>query len=140
MDVLKTLLERGLDPNDQENGGCSAIQHCLDSMDWGRAFRPWSGDGDFWHDDGGAREKLRAIHLLAKHGGKWAPGDKYEVNAARRCLLKLPPDYTVEFVWIMSKYRACAHEHVESLLRTPRIKSHVSPKRQRLAELSSSWA
>jgi len=34
------LLKRRLDPNDQENGGCSAIRPCLDTIGWGRDFRP----------------------------------------------------------------------------------------------------
>src|SRR5215210_5626480 len=48
-----------------------------------------------------AGDKLKAIHLVAKHGGKCRPSD-YEINSACRTLLRMIPDYTVDFVWIMS--------------------------------------
>ena len=39
------------------------------------------------------------------------------MESARRSLLKLAPDYTVEFVWIMSKYKVCSKDTIENLLR-----------------------
>jgi ankyrin repeat protein len=83
--------------------------------------------------------ELKAIHLLARHGAKWIPDDKHEMNSARRSLLQMKSDYAVEFVWIMSKYKACTHECVQSLLSTPTIKSHLAAHRQRIQELTGSW-
>ena len=51
--------------------------------------------------------------------------------------LKLIPDYTVEFVWIMAKYQACSRPTIEQLLRTPTITKHVAQFRERLAELEA---
>ncbi len=50
--------------------------------------------------------------------------------------MKLTPDYTVEFVWIMAKYQACSQYVIEQLLRTPSIKKHVGQFRERLVELT----
>ncbi len=50
---------------------------------------------------------MKAVHLLARNGAKWIPEDRSELNAVRQSLAKLVPDYTVEFVWIMHKYRGC---------------------------------
>jgi len=41
VNVLKKLLKKGLNPNDQENGGCSTIQGCLTRMSWALRVRPW---------------------------------------------------------------------------------------------------
>lgn len=44
------------------------------------------------------------IHILARNNVKWMSGGRYGFNDARRSLLKMENDYTVEFVWIMNKY------------------------------------
>ncbi len=138
MDVLRTLLEKGMDPNDQENGGCSAIQSLLNNMSFDVSLYDWSFRADKRKiDSHRSREKIKLVHLLAKHGAKWVPKDSGQLNAARRSLLKLTPDYTVEFVWILSRYKACSRKAVEQLLRTPAIKKHASRFQDRLAELVS---
>lgn len=142
LDVLKDLLKKGVYPNDEDNGGCSAIGSCLEYMSW-----EWDCYSPSWYRGGPerradtfrAREHLKAIHLLAKHGAKWVPRDTHAVNSARRSLLKLKPDYAMEFVWIMSKYKGCSRESIEQLLRTSTIKSHTSEHRARLQELLATW-
>ena len=63
------------------------------------------------------------------------PQDRQETNDARRSLLKMTPDYTVEFVWIMSGFQACSRCDLENLLRTSSIRAHVSKFRARINEL-----
>ncbi|MEX0652531.1 MAG: ankyrin repeat domain-containing protein [Phycisphaeraceae bacterium] len=143
LDILKRLLEKGLDPNDQESGGCSTIRSCLDGMSWARHYSPYAWERDAPKrslDTSESRDKLKAIHLLAKHGAKWMPVDKREVDSARRSLLRLKPDYTIEFVWIMGKYQACTVECVNDLLRTPAMKSHTAAYRARLQEILALWS
>ena len=65
------------------------------------------------------------------------PKDTSEINDARKSLLKLIPDYTVEFVWIMAKYQACSQPVIAQLLRTPTITKHMARFRERLAELTA---
>ena len=129
--ALKRLLEKGVNPNDQENGNCSAIQSCLNELGWARHFSySWERDTNGRNlDTRDSRDRLKAIHLLAKHGAKWVPQGKYEMSSARRSLVYLKPDYTVEFAWIMSKYKACSLEHLQELLRTPTIKAHIAGHR-----------
>ena len=66
------------------------------------------------------------------HGGA---KDTREINEARKWLVKLAPDYTVKFVWIMAKYQACSQYIMAQLLRTPTITKHVARFRERLDEL-----
>ena len=139
--VVQRLFAMGMEPNDQESGGCSAIQNLLEHMSW--TFSLWSTRepkrGSIDTDE--ARQKMKAIHILAKHGAKWAPQDKREVDGARRSLLKLTPDYTVEFVWIMSKYKACTPDSIQQLLSpSSSIRSHVFDHSQRVDELLASWS
>jgi hypothetical protein len=75
------------------------------------------------------------IHLLARHGAKWLPNDRSEINEARRSLLKMSPDYTVEFIWIMSKYNAATRENIEDLIRTPTIRALLYSHLPRINEL-----
>jgi len=78
------------------------------------------------------------IHLLAKHGAKWIPKDRNEINDARRALLKMRADYTVEFIWIMSQYKACCREDIQQLMRTPAIKALCSQHLAIIEELIES--
>jgi len=141
LDVLKRLLAKGVNPNDQTNGGCSTIQSCLNQFGWARHFssRSWDRDSHGGLDTRETRDRLKAIHLLAKHGARWVPEQKDDMSTARRSLLCLTPDYTVEFVWLMSKYRACELSSVQELLRTPSIKAHMKLHRARLDELLATW-
>jgi len=109
-------------------------------MDWYFDINHW----DTWRTDRTAkrnmdnedsRERIKMIHILAKHGAKWFPKDRSEIVDARRSLLKMKPDYTVEFIWIMTKYNACKREDIEELIRTPSIRSLISQYKSRINEL-----
>ncbi len=87
------------------------------------------------YDTETARNKLKLIHLLAKYNGKWIPAETDEITEARRSLLKMTADYTVEFAWIMSKYQGCSRTDIKTLLKTPTIKKHTKEHRQQPDEL-----
>ena len=63
------------------------------------------------------------------------PRDRYEVNDARRALLKMKPDYTVDFIWIMSKFSASTRKNIEQLIRTPTMRALLSAHQARIKEL-----
>jgi hypothetical protein len=138
--ILVKLLEKGLNPNDQENGGCSAIPRCIQRMTWDFRSRVYGFERNRkFIDTEDARDNLKAIHLLAKHGARWHPKEPSELNDTRRSFLKMEPDYTVEFVWIMSKYKACEFAFAQDLVRTPAIKGHLRAHQGRISELLAKW-
>ena len=140
IDLIKQLLEKGLNSNDQENGGCSIIQRLLCGLEVDFSSYIWhERNGRDKIDSTTARDKIKAIHLLAKHGARWKPKDKDDIKHARRSLLKLKPDYTIEFAWIMSKYTSCAKECIQDLIATPSMKAHLSRNRPRLQEILDTW-
>jgi hypothetical protein len=134
-DFLLDLLKQGFNPAGQKHHGSSLIQTCIQCLQW--SF------GSFWSDRDNnkdidsfrSRETLKMIHILAKHGAKWMPADRYQINDARRSLLKMSVDYTVELIWIMSKYDGCSREDIEQLLRTPAIRRHVAKYQSRIDEM-----
>jgi hypothetical protein len=136
-DFLKELLDKGFSPSEQEDRGTSLVQSLLCSM----SRYSWSYDDLFSRrperniDNSRSREKIKMIHLLARHGAKWLPSDRTEINEARRSLLKMSPDYTVEFIWIMSKYNATTREKIEDLIRTPTIRALLYSHLSRIVEL-----
>ena len=135
---LAEILRRGLNPNDQENGGCSAIQRSLERFCWyGHSrFR-----FDFLHreqpdrglDSDRSREFMKQIHLLAQAGGLWKPSPD-DIKSARKSLMKMLPEYTVEFIDLMTRYRAASRADLEELIRTPTIKKLVGKYRRRINE------
>ena len=133
-DLLKNLLESGFTPKSMEDGGSSLIQILVSRLP--RSYRPlYSTHPEVDIDDWDSREKIKMIHLLARYGGKWMPSDRREINEARRSLLKMKPDYTVEFLWIMSGYNASTREVIQELMRPKPIRTLVSRHETRVKEL-----
>lgn len=139
-DFLEKLLKIGFNPAEYENSGTPLIQALLTGMSWYFDIDRW----DIWSkertpsknlDNEKAREKIKMIHILAKHGVKWLPQNSREIGDARRSLLKMKPDYTVEFIWIMSKYSASKAEFIEELIRTPSIRSLISKHSESVAKM-----
>jgi len=138
-ELMQELIKLGVNLNDEENGGSHALEYLLLTMgaprfmSWGNGLQRSNIDSEE------SRAKLKMVHFLAKNGANWIPVNKYTIESARKSLLKLVPDYTVEFVWIMSKYKACAVEHLRELTRTPAIKTHIRLHSRRVTELLDSW-
>lgn len=142
-DFLEKLLKKGFNPGEYENSGTSLIQTLLTGMSWYFDFNRWN----IWRTDRAtkknldneeSREKIKMIHMLTRHGAKWFPKDRSEIGEARRSLLKMKPDYTIEFIWIMSKYDACKREDIEELIRTPSIRALISQHMARINGLLKS--
>ena len=132
-DILKLLIEKGFSPKDCPNSGTSLIQSCLRNMSWSVDFFYRNKKSDL--DSTRSREKIKMIHMLVKSGAKWMPEDRYVINDARRELLKMKPDFTIEFIWIITKYNASTRKNLEQLVRTPTIRALVAahlPKIQKM--------
>jgi hypothetical protein len=140
-DLLKKLLESGFNPQSIEDGGSSLIQFLLSRLP--RSYRsfysPYPRLSEENIDNWDSRDKIKMIHLLARHGAKWKPKDHRQINEARRSLLKLRSDYTVEFIWIMSGYGACNREVIEELMRPKTIRTLVSKQEKRVNELMETF-
>ena len=140
--LAEKLLNLGVKPNDQENGGCSAIQYYLERMSF---VLRWNSFGQFDRPDrnidvSDSREKMKGIHVLAKSGARWCPQDAREIADARRSLLKMIPDYSLEFVWIMAKYKSASKADIAELVRTPSMKRHLAKLNTRLQELLQAFS
>lgn len=135
---LEAILKRGLDPNDQDNGGCSALQSAVERFCWyGRPFFRFDflerKGPDRGLDSERSREFMKHVHLLAQAGGQWRP-DADDIKSARKSLMKMIPEYTVEFIGLMARYRAASRADLEELIRTPTIKKLVGKYRRRINE------
>jgi hypothetical protein len=123
--LLKMFLEKGFSPKILPDNGSSLIQSLLNRMSW--KFNPWTRtrvEKDI--DSSDSRNIMRMIHMLVRHGAKWEPEGKSEINYARRSLLKMKPDYTMEFIWIMSEYKACPRDAIENLTRHTAMRALLS--------------
>ncbi len=136
-DILGILLDKGFSPKEQEDRGSSLIEAILSGMCWDRDFNPLSDHKRQRKnlDKYFCREKIKMLHILVRHGARWEPRDRRAIDFARSCLLKMTPDYTAEFIWIMTGYKACSVEALEQLLRPPSIRSLVSCHLPRIREM-----
>ena len=72
IEVLRKLLKLGVNPNDEEGGGCSAIPGLIGHMSWWFSSY-WSRHEEKNLDTDRAREAIKAIHILALHGASGFP-------------------------------------------------------------------
>lgn len=133
-DFLKMLIDRGFNPTSMEDKGLSLIQLLLLTMSYFGYPYLFSRD-DKNIDSSESREKIKMLHMLARKGARWNPADRYDLTSARRSLLKMKPDYTMEFIWIMSEYKACARETIEELMRSSAMRALISNHINRYKEL-----
>lgn len=133
--MLLKLLQLGFDPTKRNDRGLDLIHACFSGMDWPEWNEWLNRDKKMPIDTYRSREKIKMIFALAKHGAKWNPTDNSEINDIRRTLLKMKDDHTVEFVWIISKFKSCKRESVTQLLRTPTIRRHVAIYQDRISEI-----
>jgi hypothetical protein len=138
-ELLKKLIELGVEVNDQENGGSSLIERILHHMSWNFRSGAWgSRPGPEGLDTSEAREGIDLIKFLAEHRARWVPKDDRELNSIRRSLLKLVPKYTLDFVSVMARHQACCRATMQSLLRTGSMKKHTANHAGRIAKLVAS--
>jgi len=137
-DMMKMLLEKGFVPGDLEDKGSSLIQSLLSIMSCSFSLYEYAWIKENI-DTFQSREKVKMIHMVVRSGAKWQPESRSDINNARRSLLKMKPDYLMEFIWIMSEYKACIQEVVTELTKTPTIRSHVTKKVNRFNELIASF-
>jgi hypothetical protein len=137
--LLKMLLEKKFSPRDLEDRGSSLIQSLLSRMSWNLDFWTRSKrENDI--DSYESREIIKMIHMLVRHGARWEPIEKGEVSLARRSLMKMKSDYIMEFIWIMSEYKACPRNAIDDLIKNPVTRSMVSEHIARLNMLMDSFA
>ena len=115
-EVLGYLLEQGYSPTSLPDLGTAAISSQFNTMSW--AF-PDEKPRNI--NNARARECMKRIHMLLVHGAKWLPADRRTIADIRRVLLKMSQDYTLEFIWLMRKYKAAKRCDVKELIRTPSI-------------------
>ena len=136
--LLKMLLEKGYSPKRLEDRGSSLIQSLLSRMSWN--FNPWTftrKEKDI--DSFDSRDIMKMIHMLVRHGARWEPREKGEVNYTRRSLLKMKSDYTMEFVWIMAEYKACSYDAIDNLMKGPAMRALVSKHAGQLKMIMDSF-
>jgi hypothetical protein len=139
IEFLSKLLDRGLNLNDQESGGSSTLQSLLEGMGWDIfAYRNHWMENEKGIDTNETRGKLEVIRLLAERGVRWLPKDRGEINSVRRALLKLKPEYTAEFVLIMSHHNGSTKDNLATLLKTPTMELHVSKYKTQINKILSS--
>lgn len=133
-DILKMFLDKGYSPLNMEDKGSSLIQFLLQSMCY--YYSPYSYSREDKNiDSSDSRERIKMIHMLARQGARWEPTDRYDINSARRSLLKMREDYLMEFIWIMSEYKSCTREAIDEIMRSAAMKALVSPHINRYKEL-----
>jgi hypothetical protein len=129
-DLLIDLLEKGFKPGELPDRGSSLIQGLLERLYINFDYRFYS-ERPKWNIDGSdCRERIKMIHLLARNGAKWLPGEKEHFDQVRYSLRRLNPDYLLEFIWIMGGYQACSREVIKELIGTPNMKKLISGKRE----------
>lgn len=132
VETLAYLLELGANPNDKANGGSSALDSVLRSINF---FSIGAHASNRLSSEYEVRRDLDAVGALLSHGAAWRPDAAYELNSLRRALLGCDPQVTIELLQVLRKHNACAAETVHKLLGTPRMREHLKSETHALLRL-----
>lgn len=130
-DLLQKLLSIGFSPKNLDDSGTSLIQSLINRMSWVVYNSYIYSRKETNIDTPYSREKMKMIHLLVRYGARWEPVDKWHFTDARKTFLKMDPDYLMEFVWIMSEYKACTVEAIDTFMKPPKMRSLIERHRHR---------
>jgi|GEM_PF-1931364 len=83
---------------------------------------------------------MKMLHILVRHGARWEPQDRHDINRTRSSLLKIPSHYAMEFIWVMAGYNACDPANIRELMKSPDMRSLVSQYSKRFMELMESFS
>ncbi len=138
-DLLRKLLEKGFSPKDIPDKGTSTIESLLYLMTIERHTSFLSSKTETNLDTFYAKEKMKMLHLLVRHGARWEPKEKYSYTSVRRSLRTMSPDYTMEFIWIMTEYNACSAETLRTLMKPPAMRVLIEKHKNRYAEIMQGY-
>ncbi len=91
----------------------SAIHH----IDWGARL---SHNTPFTYGCT-AGTSMDAIRSLVKHGARWIPDDRAELNTARRSLYWVDKSYTVELITLFARYGSCDKDQLWRFVSSPKM-------------------
>ena len=131
-DTLQYLLELGANSNDKVNGASSALDKCLWHLNFGPfdVYRSKRLRSRYDVD-----RALECVGKLVAHGAIWRPASEEEKNSLRRALYGCESSVTIDLLRLFLNYNACSSDAVQELLRTPRMKQHLSTETWPLARL-----
>lgn len=136
--LLERFLNEGMQPNNLPTGGCEALRTLLSGIDFDfSAFSFWSNEKKNRDIDcADSRRKLDVVGLLLRHGARWIPADRDEIKSVRRSLLKMKPEYTIQFVNWLAEYNSCTRGTAEELLRSSTLHGVLGGKVHPLEKLA----
>ncbi len=130
-DTLRYLLELGANTNDKANGGSSALDTSLWHLHFG-SFEALSSKRLRSRYE--MHKALECVEELVAHGAIWRP-DRAEINSLRRALYGCESSVTIDLMKLFLGHNAYPRDAVQELLRTPRMKQHLSPETRNLSRL-----
>jgi hypothetical protein len=128
-ELLAFLFQRGHRPDAIPDQGTRAITVALHSMTY--EFSTFFSSPDARHpaaiDSSRSRSRMKIVHMLLANGAKWRPQPR-DIADVRRSLLRMAPDYLLEFAWLLQTYRAARRTDVAALFKTPSIRRVLGTK------------
>jgi ankyrin repeat protein len=102
-ELIDYLVALGATPNDKENGGSSALDHCF----WNLGFaniNAFLNKRPLTRYD--VSETFECIQLLVAHGALWRPEARTGLNSLRQTLYKCEPIVTVDLLKLLARHQS----------------------------------
>lgn len=114
-EAVHYLLRLGINPNDEKDGGSSALDTILIHIDWGKRMQSIMPS----HEDT-ADKCLRIAKDLIRHRARWAP-DACSLRATRRAVCQVGPQYASDLVNLLRRRNACSDAVLGKFVGSPQI-------------------
>jgi hypothetical protein len=110
--VVRYLLEIGANPDDKQNGGSSALDHCVLHIGFEgiHSSKQQKSKNDVYRT-------FDCIRQLVEHSAFWKPDDSNRINSVRRTLYGCEPLVTVELLQLFVKNNSASQETMQEFFR-----------------------
>jgi hypothetical protein len=130
LDLLKYLIERGADPNDLDEEGCTAFNTVFWKTEMGGLLR-----GTTPYAFTSTSDELTCLRGLIAMGWEWKPQQEKEINQLRSILYHMSFHDAYNLIKAMKQHSFCSDHLLVTVLDTPRMRKHLSPRLPALARL-----
>lgn len=121
-DITRWLLRQGANPNDKDNGGSTALDHMLQSVDRPDSYSFWDSRRKLGPDQ--TTRAFATFRALTENGALWRP-DPDNIKRVRRSLRQLTADGAMQYLLALKDRAICEPSTFTELIRTPAMQTIV---------------
>lgn len=130
--IVELLIASGADVTPKADGDDrDPVQTALTAFQW--SLDPTFSSGAYYNSK--TEAALRTIEILATHGARWQPADRYRVSCLRRTLAAIAPSDAARYLRRIVSSKAIGGVMFKELMKTPKMQALLDQSLPGMSEM-----